>query len=44
MIKNPGAEREDAPVDEEAEVEGGADELREMEREIAEGGTYKLEI
>ena len=42
--KTPEAEREDAPVEEEAEVERGADELREMEREIAEVGLYKLEI
>ena len=42
--KTPEAEREDAPVDEEADVEVGADELREKERETAEGCTYKLEI
>jgi hypothetical protein len=42
--KTPEAEREDAPVEEEAEVERGADELHEIERKIAEAGLYKLEF
>ena len=46
----PGAEREDAPVEEEADVEGGADGQlgreagEDVEREVEEAGTYKLEI
>ena len=42
--KTPETEREDAPVEAEAEIERGGDELHEMEREIAEVGLYKLEI
>ena len=48
--KTPEAEREDAPVEEEADVEGGADGQlgreagEDVEREVEEAGTYKLEI
>jgi len=37
-------EREDAPDDDEAKHDDEADELREMEHEIAEVDVYKLEI
>ena len=37
-------EREDAPVEGEATHDDEADELREMERELAEVDVYKLEI
>ena len=46
----PGAEREDAPVDDEAKVEDeaveplGREADEEIDAEIAEDGTYKLEI
>ena len=42
--KTPEAEREVAPVEEEAELGREADDLLEMERGIAEVGLYKPEI
>ena len=48
--KTPEAEREDAPVEDEADVDGGADEQlgreadEDVEREVEEAGTHKLEI
>ena len=46
----PEAERENVPVEDEADVEGGADEQlgreadEDVEREVEEAGTYKLVI